>query len=172
MLNQTIAFVHPWAILAAKNEEPSVDLPFDLKIKSEFKIDKLLEVNVKLADNMRANFNKKLDNLAKEAFKFMTTSVIDDDDYVEPADDTQNIANGANYLPNWGNFVPGGEVFTNYFAASSATRRIPKTSWGFTIALDILRWISGNSAWAFDPKIPVSFWIFKTRDNSLDTLLP
>jgi hypothetical protein len=56
--------VHPWAILAAKNEDPSVDLPFDLKIKSEFKIDKLLEVNVKLADNMRANFNKQLDNLA------------------------------------------------------------------------------------------------------------
>ena len=31
-----------------------------------------LEVNMKLADKMRANFNKQLDDLAKEAFKFMT----------------------------------------------------------------------------------------------------
>ena len=54
---------------------------------------------MKLADNMRANFNKQLDKLAKEAFKFVTTTIMDDD-YVEPTDDTTNIANGINYLPN------------------------------------------------------------------------
>lgn len=96
-------------------EEPSVVLPFDLKLVSEFKINNLLDIKVKLADNMRANFNKQLDDLAKEAFKFMTAAVTDED-YVEPADDTRNIANGANYVPNEGNFVTGGEVFTNYFA--------------------------------------------------------
>lgn len=162
--------MHPVAILAAALEEPSVKLPFDLKIMSEFKINKLLEVNVKLADNMRANFNKQLDNLAKEAFKFMTAAVLDED-YVEPADDTRNIANGANYLPNDGNFVPGGEVFTNYFASSSSTRRIPKTKWSFEVALSFFRWISGNSAWGFGSWYPIKFWIFQTRDNNSNARL-
>lgn len=163
--------MHPWAILAAQNEAVPVDLPFDIKLKSEFKIIKLLEVNVKLADNMRANFNKQLENLAKEAFKFVTTAV-KDDDYVEPADDTKNIANAANYFPNNGNFVAGGEVFTNYFAKPSGTRRIPITKWIFTIGLDALQYIYGNPAWFFDSKIPLSHWLFNTRDNKLDTLLP
>jgi len=151
--------VHPWAIFTAKNEATPVDLPFDVKLLSEFKINKLFEVNIKLADNMRANFNKQLEGLAKEAFKFVTTAVMDDD-YVEPADDTKNIANPANYLPNNGNFVPGGEVFTNVFAAASGTRRIPITKWHFEIVIEIIRWISGNPTWAFDTKKPVSFWIF------------
>lgn len=56
---------------------------------------------------MRANFDKQLSYLAKEALKFMTASV-QEVEYVEPADDTQNIANASNYLPNWGDFFPGG----------------------------------------------------------------
>jgi hypothetical protein len=42
---------------------------------------------VRLADNMRANFDKQLSHLAKEALKFMTATV-KDEDYVEPVDDT------------------------------------------------------------------------------------
>ena len=162
--------MHPVAILAAKLEEPSVDLPFDLKIMSEFKINQLLDVNVKLADNMRANFNKQLDNLAKEAFKFMTAAVLDED-YFEPADDTKNIANGANYLPNEGDFVPGGEVFTNYFASSSWNRRIPKTKWTFEVALSFFRWISSNPYFVFGSWYPIKFWIFQTRDNNSNARL-
>ena len=156
--------------MAAQNEATPVDLPFDLKLKTEFKINKLLEVNVKVADNMRANFNKQLENLAKEAFKFVTTAVTDGD-YVEPKDDTKNIANVTNYFPNNGNFVPGGEVFTNYFAPNSSTRRIPKTKWSYEVALSFFRWISGNSAWGFGSWYPINFWIFQTRDNNSNALL-
>ena len=56
---------------------------------------------------MRANFDKHLSHLAKEALKFMTAAV-KDDNYVESVDDTQNIANASNYLPNQGDFFPGG----------------------------------------------------------------
>ena len=34
VLKQSLTFVHPWAILVAKNENPRVDIPFDLKLKS------------------------------------------------------------------------------------------------------------------------------------------
>lgn len=95
------------AILAAKLEEPSVSLPFDIKFRSEFRIIKLLELNVKAVDSMRANFNKQLEGLAKEALKFVSTAA-KGEDYVEPEDDTKNIANAENYLPTWDNFVPGG----------------------------------------------------------------
>jgi hypothetical protein len=58
LLKQTFTFVHPWAILAAKNENPSVDLKFDLKVNTQFEIEQLLDLNILVADNMRANFNK------------------------------------------------------------------------------------------------------------------
>jgi hypothetical protein len=74
VLKQTFTFVHPMAILAAKMENPPVDLAFDLKVTTQTKIDKLLEVNALIGDNMRANFNQKLDNLLKEAIKFAVTS--------------------------------------------------------------------------------------------------
>ncbi len=74
LLKQTFTFVHPWAIFAAKNENPAVDLKFDLKVNTQFQINQLLDLNIKVADNMRANFNKKLDDMFKEAFNFGITA--------------------------------------------------------------------------------------------------
>lgn len=39
LLKQNLQFVHPIAIFIAKNEKPQVNIPFDFKMKSEFKID-------------------------------------------------------------------------------------------------------------------------------------
>ena len=146
VLKQSLLFVHPWAILAAKNEEPAVDLAFDFKPITEFKINKLLDINVMVADNMQANFNKQLDDLVKEIFNFAAKAVVDED-YVEPQDDTKNIANPLNYLPSKKDFKNGGEVFTNAYAKESATRRIPITKWDIPVVLEVIRWIVGNPDW-------------------------
>ena len=92
LFKQTLAFVHPWAILAAKNKDSSVDLPFDLKLQSEFKIEKLLDVTIDAADNMRANFNKQLDYLAQKYINSIASSLIDyiDWDYVKPEEDPKS----------------------------------------------------------------------------------
>lgn len=72
---QSVIFVHPWAMLAAKTANPSVDIPFDFKILTEFEVDKLFDVNIKIVDNMRANFNKKIGDQIKETFKFAFEAV-------------------------------------------------------------------------------------------------
>jgi hypothetical protein len=102
-----VTFVHPWAIWVAKNEDPSVTLPFDVKLKTEFKIDKLLDVTISATDNMRANFNKELDHLAKEMFSFAEAAIVGEE-YIVPEDDTKNIADPANYIPSWNDFKTGG----------------------------------------------------------------
>jgi hypothetical protein len=171
-LKQTIQFVHPWAILAAHNENPSVALPFDLKLKTEFRIDNLLDVSIIAADNMKANFNKQLDDLVKEMFNFAGNAVFEEQPYVAPEDDTKNIANGANYFPSWKEFKTGGPVFTNPYAAETASRRIPKTKWDIPVVLELIRLIVGNQGWEWDPQAPIKHWLFNTRDNASDVLLP
>ena len=171
LLKQTFTFVHPLAILAAKNENPAVDLKFDLKANTQFQINQLMDLNILVADNMRANFNKKLDKMFKEAIKFAVTAV-EGEEYEAPEDDTKNIANAANYYPNLREFVPGGPVFTNPWASPSASRRIPTTRWDFTLMLDLIRFVTGDDLWTFKPVVLLNHWIFKTRDNTLNTVLP
>lgn len=120
---------------------------------------------------MKANFNKELDDLAKEALKFIITEV-EGDDYVAPADDTKNIANGINYYPLKKDFVPGGPVFTNPFATYISGRRIPVTNWDGTLLLDFIRFITGNPGWKFDAKNLIKIWLFGTRDKTSDVVLP
>jgi hypothetical protein len=105
-----------------------------------------LDVNTVIADNLKANFNKQLDDLAKEALKFMGTE-ISGGDYEAPADDTKNIANAANYFIEHKDLVPGSQVFTNPFATNYSGKRIPVTAWDTTIVLSLIRWITGNKGW-------------------------
>ena len=171
LLKPVVTFVHPWAIFVAKNEDPSVALPFDVKLMTEFKIDKLLDVRITASDDMRANFNKKLDDLVKEAFTFAGTAFTGEE-YVLPEDDTKNIVDPMNYLPAYPkDFKKGGQVFTNPFAPETPTRRIPKTRWDIPVVLEVIRLIYKNPTWEWDPQAPLNHWIFKTRDNKLDTLV-
>ena len=52
------------------------------------------------ADNIKANFNHRLEDLFKEAMNFAVTSATGGD-YVAPDDDTINIANPENYYPKF-----------------------------------------------------------------------
>lgn len=167
LLSQNFKFVHPLAILAAKAENPPVNLKFDVKSTTYFLINELLEVNILVGDDMRANFNQKLDNLFKEAFKFAVTESTGGN-YADPADDTMNIANAENYYPGTGDFVPGGQVFTNPFATGTTGRRIPITKWDFTPIINLIRSIKGNKDWQYDPKHIGMFWLFGTRNNLSD----
>jgi len=169
LLKQKVVFVHPWAIFKAKNEEPSVTIPFDLKLESQFKVNKLLDLSIMVADSMRANFNKQLDELFKEMFFFAETAVVDEE-YIPPEDDTKNIANALNYLPSAKDFKKGGEVFTNAFGPEAPNRRIPLTKWDIPVVLEIIRWVVKNQDWEWDAQNPINHWIFKTRSNTDDNI--
>ena len=78
-----------------------------MKFTAFFEVNELLQINILVGDNMKANFNQKLGDLFKEAVNFAVSQATGKD-YVEPTDDTKNIANGANYYPGLNSFVPGG----------------------------------------------------------------
>ena len=161
---QNFKFVHPLAILDGKMSDPQVDIVFDFKTESTFEVIKAFEVSVEHKDNMKANFNKKLKNILGEVLNYAITS---DEDYVWPTDASKNIADFYNYLPGKKDFKKGGRVFTS----EEDKIRIPKSSWTFSIVLDIIRSNTGNQNWEFEPFYLTNHWLFKTRDTTTDLVL-
>jgi hypothetical protein len=138
-----------------------VSLPFDLKIRSSFKVNDLLTVNIKLTDRLRANFNKELDGIAQEILNFIGTA-FKGEVYEEPADDTINIANAANYFPNSTDFVYGGQVFTNNYKDGDGKAIQHQNYYKYPLALWAFRFIFGDDLWSWKPVTPINFWVFDT----------
>lgn len=140
----------------------NVVLPFDMKMRCSMTIYDLLSAKVKVTDRLRANFNKQLDGVAKELTKFISTA-FRGDEYVEPADDTTNIANAENYLPQNSTFVFGRQFLTNNDDGINANTMLQhQNNYSWSASLWLLRLINGNSAWTFSSWTPINFWMFAT----------
>lgn len=120
---------------------------------------------------MKANFNKQLENVLKEWANLAVANIFDTN-YIGPEDDTRDISNAANYYPTSKDFSTGGPVFTNPYGDKSPTRRIPLTKWNIPVVLELIRWAVENAGWEWDQQEFHNFWVFKTRDNLTDLLLP
>lgn len=138
-----------------------MSLPFDLKLRSSFKVNDLLTVNIKLTDRLRANFNKELDGVAQEILNFIGTA-FKGEVYEEPADDTINIANAANYFPNSADFVYGGQVLTNHHKDALGNPVQHQNYYKYPLAKWAIGYILGNNNWSWSTVTPINFWVFDT----------
>jgi hypothetical protein len=66
-----------------------------------------------ITDSMAADFTKNLTGIAQELVKFAFSSVSGNDYDMPSEDDTNNIANPMNYVPNKQDLKHGGGVFTD-----------------------------------------------------------
>ncbi len=158
---QEVLFVHPWMILDQKMTN-NVEMPFDIKLRTSFTINDVLSTKLKVTDRLRANFNKQLDGLAAEALKFIGTA-FSGQTYEAPAEDTLNIANGMNFLPNATDFKYGGQFLTNnYNGVSAKTALQHQNSYEFSFPLWLLRLIYNDAVWSYSTLSYIDWWIFNT----------
>lgn len=136
--------------------------PFDMKLRSSFMVRDLLSVNLKITDRLRANFNKKLDGISNEVVNFIA-SAFSGDEYVEPDNDADNIANGVNYFPEDKDFVFGKQFLTNNNDGVNAKTALQhQNSYSLKLALWLFRQITFNPNWNYSRVVPINFWIFDT----------
>lgn len=68
LLEQNIDFVSPYIMM--KKKAAGVNIPFDLRVLTRFKVNDLIRFKFDAKDSMKADFDQSLDPVAKEVFKF------------------------------------------------------------------------------------------------------
>ena len=102
--------------------------------------------------------------VVQELIQFAGTAITGED-YIAPEDDSKNIANPANYYPNFPeDFSYGGAVFTH----EESNSNIPMTAWRKSLVLEFFRWILDKPYMNWQDERLFGFWIFRTRHDKYD----